>query len=109
MKKGIVLPVLLALSCACVETPPPPISPVSPGAPTSVPAPPSSAAPATAGLAYPVSRRIDAKDVLFGVTVEDPYRWLEDAKSAEVVAWSKAQDDLARAELAKLGARAELA
>ncbi|MGZ6989407.1 MAG: hypothetical protein ACXVH0_10650, partial [Thermoanaerobaculia bacterium] len=45
---------------------------------------------------YPESRTVDVTDVLHGVSVKDPYRWLEDAKSPEVQAWMKAQDDLAR-------------
>ena len=43
------------------------------------------------------TRTTDATDVRHGVTVADPYRWLEDEKSPEVQAWMKAQDDLARA------------
>ena len=39
--------------------------------------------------------------VLHGVTVEDPYRWLEDGKSPEVQAWMTAQDTLARGQLKK--------
>src|SRR5450756_3043739 len=45
---------------------------------------------------YPPTRTTTAADVLHGVTVPDPYRWLEDAKSPEVQAWMKAEDDLAR-------------
>ena len=47
--------------------------------------------------------------MLFGVTVPDPYRWLEDAKSAETQAWMKAEDQLARAELHKLPERDAIA
>src|SRR5689334_18104343 len=56
-------------------------------------------------LPYPATRKEDIADKLFGVTVPDPYRWLEDGKSPEVQAWMKAEDDLARAELAKLPER----
>ena len=59
-------------------------------------------------VAYPPTRVVDAKDVLHGVTVPDPYRWLEDAKAPEVQAWMKAQDDLTRKELAKVPERARL-
>jgi prolyl oligopeptidase len=59
-------------------------------------------------LAYPATRTVDATDVLHGVTVSDPYRWLEDASSPEVKKWMAAQDDLARKELAKLPAREKL-
>lgn len=59
-------------------------------------------------LPYPPSRTVDAKDVLHGVTVPDPYRWLEDERSPEVKAWMKAQDELTRKELAKVPERGRL-
>jgi prolyl oligopeptidase len=43
------------------------------------------------------------------VRVSDPYRWLEDAKSPDVVAWVAAQDAYARRELARLPNRDALA
>ena len=51
---------------------------------------------------YPATRVDDVKDVLHGVEVRDPYRWLENAKAPEVQDWMKAQDALARGELKKL-------
>src|SRR5262249_21217228 len=41
--------------------------------------------------------------------VKDPYRWLEDPTSPEVVDWMKAEDALARQELGKLPERAAIA
>jgi len=58
---------------------------------------------------YPATRRVDLKDVLHGVDVPDPYRWLEDGKSDEVRAWMRDQDAFARRELDKLPLRAPLA
>ncbi len=55
--------------------------------------------------AYPASRVQDISDLLFGQTVRDPYRWLEDVKSPEVQGWMNSQDKLAREELAKLPGR----
>ena len=35
----------------------------------------------------------DVTEDYFGTRVTDPYRWLENTKDAEVVAWMKAQND----------------
>jgi len=51
----------------------------SPAAPPAFNPPPTSARPVV--------------DVVHGVALTDPYRWLEDAKNAEVQAWTKAQHD----------------
>ena len=45
----------------------------------------------------PVARREAVSDILHGVTVADPYRWLEDGDSAEVKSWADGQDAHARA------------
>lgn len=58
---------------------------------------------------YPPTRSTDTKDVLFGVPVPDPYRWLEDEKSSEVREWMAAQDRFARERLAALPGRDALA
>jgi prolyl oligopeptidase len=57
---------------------------------------------------YPPSRRQDIEERLHGVTVADPYRWLEEEKSPEVEAWLKSQDQLGRAYLSQLAARDDL-
>jgi prolyl oligopeptidase len=93
-----VFPAFAVLSCTATAPPPPP------------PKPPVVAAPvAPKGPAYPATRREDVTDMFFSVRVADPYRWLEDGSSPEVVAWVKAQDDLARGELEKLAGRDALA
>jgi prolyl oligopeptidase len=58
---------------------------------------------------YPPTRRLELKDTFFGTEVEDPYRWLEDGKAPDVLAWIKAQDDFARSELRKLPGRDAMA
>src|SRR6185369_12225952 len=45
-------------------------------------------------LEYPVTRRTGQVDTYHGVTVADPYRWLEDDNSAETRAWVEAQNKL---------------
>ncbi|WP_445718371.1 prolyl oligopeptidase family serine peptidase [Flavobacterium sp.] len=41
---------------------------------------------------YPVTKKIDHVDTYFGEKLNDPYRWLEDDRSAETEAWVKAQN-----------------
>ena len=57
---------------------------------------------------WPATRTDAIVDVVHGTKLADPYRWLEDEKSAEVQAWMKVQDDYARAELGKLPAKPQL-
>jgi prolyl oligopeptidase len=59
-----------------------------------VPPVPSSAPTATNQLAYPESPRGPVVETLHGVTVADPYRWLETSSSAETQAWIAAQNRL---------------
>src|SRR5258708_1000931 len=46
----------------------------------------------TAKPAAPTTRPDTMQDVLHGVTVSDPYRWLEDQKSLETRAWIMEQN-----------------
>jgi prolyl oligopeptidase len=55
---------------------------------------------------YPETPRVAVVDTLHGVAVADPYRWLEDGKSAETVAWIAAQERLTRSLLDSLPQRA---
>src|SRR5438105_13829664 len=45
------------------------------------------------------TRKVDVTDTYHGVTVHDPYRWLEDSASPEVAAWTAAQNTRTRAVL----------
>ena len=60
-------------------------------------------------LTYPATRTVDASDTLFGVKVNDPYRWLEDGKAPEVKAWLDAQNKVTRSYLDALPGRDALA
>lgn len=51
---------------------------------------------------YPVSKKGDVVDRYFDSNVADPYRWLEDDRSAETGAWVKAQNEVTFAYLAKI-------
>jgi prolyl oligopeptidase len=44
--------------------------------------------------AYPDASRLDISDTLWGRTIHDPYRWLENLESSETKAWLEAQDKL---------------
>ncbi len=50
----------------------------------------------------------EVTETIHGVTVKDPYRYLENVKSPEVQAWLKAQGDFARETLDKIELRARL-
>ncbi|MBT8243642.1 MAG: S9 family peptidase [Winogradskyella sp.] len=41
---------------------------------------------------YPETAKIDHTDTYFGEDIKDPYRWLEDDRSAETEAWVKTQN-----------------
>ena len=43
-------------------------------------------------LKYPKSRRVNHLDIIHGVKVPDPYRWLEDIDSPETRAWIEEQN-----------------
>lgn len=56
----------------------------------------------------PAARVADVRDVLHGVEITDPYRWLEDSSHPEARAWIEAQDRHARNILENLPGRAVL-
>ncbi|MEM7656756.1 MAG: prolyl oligopeptidase family serine peptidase [Bacteroidota bacterium] len=43
---------------------------------------------------YPTTKQVDQVDDYFGTAVADPYRWLEDDRSAETEDWVKAQNEV---------------
>ena len=58
--------------------------------------------------APPVAPIRDQVETMHGVAVHDPYRYFENAKDPEVVAWMKAQGDYARQQLDAIPGRDEL-
>jgi prolyl oligopeptidase len=56
-------------------------------------------------MTYPPARRSDQVDMYHGVRVEDAYRWLEDADSAETKTWVTAENALTAEYLAKVPVR----
>ncbi|MEG9327552.1 prolyl oligopeptidase family serine peptidase [Salinimicrobium catena] len=62
----------------------------------------------TTALDYPETKKVDTVDTYFGTEVKDPYRWLEDDRSAETEAWVKAQNEVTFDYLQKIPFREEL-
>lgn len=59
-------------------------------------------------LVYPETHKADNVDTYFGTEIQDPYRWLEDDRSAETAAWVKAQNDLTFGYLEKIPFRNQI-
>ena len=57
---------------------------------------------AIAQIQYPTSKKVEQTDNYHGTTVSDPYRWLEDDRSAETMAWVKAENEVTFSYLDKI-------
>ncbi len=57
---------------------------------------------------YPQTRKVEQVDDYHGVKVNDPYRWLEDDRSAETMAWVNAQNQVTFDYLEHIPYRAQL-
>ncbi|MES2130435.1 MAG: prolyl oligopeptidase family serine peptidase [Pseudomonadota bacterium] len=64
--------------------------------------------PAGSPLSYPVTKKVDQQDNYHGTTIADPYRWLEDANSAETKEWVEAQNKVTQAWLGQVPAREQI-
>ena len=60
------------------------------------------------GKCPPVTRKDSVVDVLHGVSIPDPYRWLEDQDSAETRAWLDAENRCTEAALRSVPGRAQI-
>ena len=68
----------------------------------------SAVSPKHRPICYPKARRSDQVDRYHGIDVADPYRWLEDANSAETRSWIQAENALTFGFLSKISARAPI-
>lgn len=57
---------------------------------------------------YPPTKTDNVVDVLHGVKITDPYRWLEDGKSADVQAWVNQQNQFTESILARAPGREKI-
>ncbi|MDR1722489.1 MAG: prolyl oligopeptidase family serine peptidase [Tannerella sp.] len=65
-------------------------------------------APKDSALKYPVAEKQDVTDDYFGVTVADPYRWLEDDTTQAVAEWVEAENIVTQEYLSKIPFREQL-
>src|SRR5271155_2018708 len=63
---------------------------------------------ATNGSCPPATRKDATVDILHGVSIPDPYRWLEDQNSPETRSWIEAQNRCTSAALDALPGRAQI-
>lgn len=59
-------------------------------------------------MIYPTTEKRDSSQTYFGTLVNDPYRWLEDDRSAETEAWVKEQNAFTNNYLSKLPKKEEI-
>lgn len=59
-------------------------------------------------MQYPVAERLDVTDDYFGITVADPYRWLEDDTTKSVADWVDAENKVTQAYLNRIPFREQL-
>jgi len=64
--------------------------------------------PESSRMTYPQTKKVDHVDTYHGVSVPDPYRWLEDDRSVETAAWVEAQNAVTFAHLETIPFRAAL-
>ena len=68
----------------------------------------TAAIPAQKGIAYPQAKKVDQTDNYHGISVPDPYRWMEDTTSADTQAWIESQNKITNAYLETIPERAKI-
>ena len=66
------------------------------------------ASPVAAPIRYPKAKTVAQVDVIHGVKVADPYRWLEDDNGEETKAWVQAENEVTFAYLKQIPAREKI-
>jgi prolyl oligopeptidase len=61
--------------------------------------------PGAGAMTYPVTAKGTQQDIYHGTSIADPYRWLEDANSAETKTWVDAQNKVTQAFLGQIPER----
>ncbi len=59
-------------------------------------------------ILYPQTKKVDLVEDHFGTRVADPYRWLEDADSADTRAWVEAENKVTQGYLSQIPERARI-
>ena len=64
--------------------------------------------PINKSMNYPVTTKTDVFDTYFGTKINDPYRWLEDDRSAETKAWVEAENKVTQGYLSGIPFRGDI-
>ncbi|SHG39719.1 prolyl oligopeptidase family serine peptidase [Pedobacter caeni] len=59
-------------------------------------------------MIYPETKKENVKDTYFGTSVDDPYRWLEDDRSADTRKWVEAQNVVTQKYMSQIPYRNEI-
>ncbi len=59
-------------------------------------------------IKYPITKKVEAEDIYWNVSVKDPYRWLENDRSEETADWVKMQRQLTNSFLGKIPFRQKI-
>ena len=64
--------------------------------------------PINKSMNYPITTKTDVFDTYFGTKINDPYRWLEDDRSAETKAWVEAENKVTQGYLSGIPFKADI-